>query len=187
MGLMTDQSVESTLMDESARLEMARQLVRDEYQIVYRFAYRLSGSHADAEDLTQQTYLQACQKLDQLRSGERARPWLLTIVRHCFLKSRKKQRHWSLPGDDAEWVAGRQPVWPEEIDEEQLQQVLGEMPEVFRTPVLLYYFEEMSYREISSLLDVPIGTIMSRLARGKETLRARLMEQRESAASSKSP
>ncbi|WP_437228105.1 RNA polymerase sigma factor [Planctomicrobium sp. SH661] len=163
-------------MEHAACREMVRQLVRDDYQIVYRFAYRLSGSHADAEDLTQQTFLQACRKLDQLRSQERARPWLFTIVRNCYLKSRQKQKLWELPGDEADWVGESRSAWPEEFDEEQLQLALREMPESFRTPVLLYYFEELSYKEISSVLEVPIGTVMSRLARGKELLRSRLME-----------
>lgn len=163
-------------MDEAGCREIVRRLVRDEYQVVYRFAYRLAGSHADAEDLTQQTFLQACRKIDQVRSGERVRPWLLTIVRNCFLKSRQKQKYWELTDDEAQWATEPFSPWPEEFDEEQLQQALQELPEVFRTPVLLHYFDEMSYKDIARLLNVPIGTIMSRLARGKESLRSRLLE-----------
>jgi len=186
MGFRKDHTLESRTADEAASREIVHRLVRDEYQIVYRFAYRLAGSHADAEDLTQQTFLQACRKIQQLRSGERARPWLLTIVRNCFLKSCQKLKHGTLPDTDVEWLAESTSNWPEEFDEEQLQQALQEMPEVFRIPVLLHYFEELSYKEISHLLDVPIGTIMSRLARGKELLRSRLME-KEAMASSQSP
>jgi len=186
MGFLKDHVVESEAASEAASREIVHRLVRDEYQIVYRFAYRLSGSHADAEDLTQQAFLQACRKIEQLRAGERARPWLLTIVRNCFLKSCQRQKHWGLPDKEVEWMAEAVSSWPEEFDEEQLQQVLQEMPEVFRIPVLLHYFEELSYKEISHLLNVPIGTIMSRLARGKELLRSRLME-KEAVASSQSP
>jgi len=170
-------------MEAAACREAVRRLVHDEYQIVYRFAYRLAGSHTDAEDLTQQAFLMACDRIDQLRCGERARPWLFTIVRNCFLKSRQKQKYWELTGDDLDWAVDPFSAWPEEFDEEQLQQALQEMPEVFRTPVLLYYFEEMSYKDIARVLDVPIGTIMSRLARGKESLRSRLLE-KETAVSS---
>lgn len=175
MPLLTDQSDESSFMDTAASRELMRKLVHEEYEVVYRFAYRLSGSRADADDLTQQTFLQACRKLDQLRSGERLRSWLLTITRNCFLKLRQRDRRWETPGDEQNWIQEDPPAWPEEFDEEQLQQALQEMPEVFRTPVLLYYFDGMSYQEMSRHLDVPIGTIMSRLARGKEALRSRLM------------
>jgi RNA polymerase sigma-70 factor (ECF subfamily) len=63
-----------------------------------------------------------------------------------------------------------------DIEPEKLQAVLNELPEVFRTPVILFYFRELSYREIADILNVPIGTVMSRLARGKEYLRKRLVE-----------
>jgi RNA polymerase sigma-70 factor (ECF subfamily) len=182
MALLTDQSDESSFMDTAASREFMRKLVHEEYEVVYRFAYRLSGSRADADDLTQQTFLQACRKLDQLRSGERARSWLLTIARNCFLKLRQRDRRWETPGDEQTWIQEDSSAWPEEFDEEQLQQALQEMPEIFRTPVLLYYFDGMSYQEMSRLLDVPIGTIMSRLARGKEALRSRLLSPRPVAA-----
>ena len=61
-----------------------------------------------------------------------------------------------------------------EIDSEELQQILNELPEEFRTPLILFYFEEFSYREIADQINVPIGTVMSRLARGKGYLRKRL-------------
>ena len=60
------------------------------------------------------------------------------------------------------------------IDRERLQQILNELPEEFRTPILLYYFEELSYKEIAARMETPMGTIMSRLARAKATLRRRL-------------
>jgi RNA polymerase sigma-70 factor, ECF subfamily len=61
-----------------------------------------------------------------------------------------------------------------EVDNEKLQQVLGELPEAFRTPIILYYFEDFSYRDIAEQMDLPIGTVMSRLARAKCHLRCRL-------------
>jgi RNA polymerase sigma-70 factor (ECF subfamily) len=60
------------------------------------------------------------------------------------------------------------------IDNEQLQRALDELPELFRTPVILFYFEEFSYRDIAEQMDLPIGTVMSRLARAKATLRQKL-------------
>ena len=63
------------------------------------------------------------------------------------------------------------------VDSAQLQKALGELPEVFRTPVILFYFEEFSYRDIAEQMDVPLGTVMSRLARAKTFLRQRLTDQ----------
>ena len=60
------------------------------------------------------------------------------------------------------------------IESEQLQQALNELPELFRTPIILYYFEDFSYRDIAEQMDLPIGTVMSRLARAKSTLRQKL-------------
>ena len=61
------------------------------------------------------------------------------------------------------------------VDPERLQEALNELPEVFRTPIILYYFEDFSYRDIAEQMDLPIGTVMSRLARAKAHLRARLL------------
>lgn len=147
------------------------QLIREHYAAVYRFVRRLSGSEADAEDLTQQTFLAACRKREQLRDADRARSWLLTIARRCFLKSREAMGE-SLPEPEA---IPETPVLENlELDEERLQAALGALPETYRTPVLLFYFEDMSYQEIADFLGAPLGTVMSRLARGKAFLRARL-------------
>jgi RNA polymerase sigma-70 factor (ECF subfamily) len=150
-------------------------LVQDHYLAVYRFAYRMSGCAADAEDLAQQTFLQAWRKIDQLREPERARSWLLSIVRNCFLKTLQETRC-ECSGGEHDWVVDPASQPPEELDEEELQRAVNELPEAYRTPVLLFYFEDLSYREIAKLLDVPIGTVMSRLSRGKEFLRSRLTE-----------
>ena len=71
-------------------------------------------------------------------------------------------------------VPGPIPDPPSEVDREQLQAALNELPETFRTPVILFYFEDFSYRDIADQMDVPIGTVMSRLARAKAHLRNRL-------------
>ena len=71
-------------------------------------------------------------------------------------------------------IADRSPEPPPEIDSDDLQRALNELPESFRTPVILFYFDEFSYRDIAEHLDVPIGTVMSRLARAKAHLKERL-------------
>jgi RNA polymerase sigma-70 factor (ECF subfamily) len=150
-------------------------LVEEHYQLLYRFAYRLSGSAAEAEDLTQETFCQAQGKLHQLRDAGKARSWLCAILRNVFLHRRRHERRESpLPLDALGDVPEKLSDEPFEIDSEQLQEALNEMPETYRTPVILYFFEEFSYRDIAEQLGAPIGTVMSRLARGKAFLRERL-------------
>lgn len=150
------------------------ELVERHYAELFRYAYRLSGQVADAEDLTQQAFLTAQKKLNQVREQAHVRSWLFTITRNAYLKSVRSQpaeTHVSLDvvGDPEDDPAADLPV-----DSEQLQAVLDEMPEEFRTPLILFYFEEFSYKDIAGQLEVPIGTVMSRLSRGKTFLRRRL-------------
>ncbi len=154
-----------------------QRLIDDHLDAVYRYAYRLTGAVQDAEDLTQQVFLLAQQRLDQLREVERARGWLCTILRNCFL--RMVQQTQPVPATNvglnmesvpAEDVSGRA------VDSDELQAALDELPAEFRVVVAMYYFEDCSYREIAEKLDLPMGTVMSRLARAKGHLRAKLLE-----------
>jgi RNA polymerase sigma-70 factor (ECF subfamily) len=154
-----------------------QQLVEEHYVTLYRYAYRLSGSSADAEDLTQEAFCKAQLHFGQLRDPARAKPWLFRILRNAYLhrvRADRQQHCVSLEsiGDLAEPTPSPLP----EIDPERLQQALNDLPETFRTPIILYYFEDFGYREIAEQMDLPIGTVMSRLARAKAFLRARLIE-----------
>jgi len=150
------------------------ELVDDYYERLYRFAYRLSGSAADAEDLTQQTFLTAQTNLHQLREPEHAKAWMFTIMRNTYLKGRRRQKQTDMISLE---VA---PEPSESTDEsahlrlEELQSILDELRDEFREPLILFYFQEFSYKEIAEILEVPLGTVMSRLARGKKHLRKRL-------------
>src|SRR5215471_5427446 len=151
-------------------------LIDAHYEALYRYAYRLSGSAADAEDLTQETFGKALARLPQLREPERAKAWLFRILRNLYLhRVRDQKRHKVVPLDAVGDLAGRErePEMPE-IDPVKLQQALNELDESFRTPIILFYFEEFSYRDIAEQMDLPIGTVMSRLARAKVYLRSRL-------------
>lgn len=147
-------------------------LVEAHSELLYRYAYRLCGSATDAEDLTQQTFLAAHHHLDQLREPERAKAWLCTILRNVYLKQFRNGAP-TCRLDEIEELAIETPI-DSAIDEEELQAALLELPEEYRSPVVLFYFEEFSYKEIAEQLGVPIGTIMSRLARGKAWLKKRL-------------
>jgi RNA polymerase sigma-70 factor (ECF subfamily) len=154
-----------------------QQLVEEHYEPLYRYAYRLTGSPADAEDLTQEAFCQAQLKLGQLRDRGRAKAWLFSILRNAYLhrvRARKQEHLVSL-----DWLGDLPDRLPDPlppVDPERLQRALNELPEVFRTPVILFYFEDFSYRDIAEQMELPIGTVMSRLARAKAHLRARLLQ-----------
>jgi RNA polymerase sigma factor (sigma-70 family) len=151
-------------------------LVEDHYISLYRYAYRLSGSEADAEDLVQETFCKAQMNLSQLREAARAKNWLFSILRNAYLhRVRTEKQQAILPLELVGDVPEAAPEPLPDIDPDQLQQALAELPEVYRTPVLLYYFDDFSYRDIAEQMDLPIGTVMSRLARAKAWLRSRLL------------
>ena len=153
-----------------------QQLVDAHYASLYRYAVRLSGSHPEAEDLTQETFCQAQMKLHQLRDDARTRAWLFSILRNAYLRRRRDDKHaHALPLDWVGDVPDRLTEPLPEIDAEQLQLALSELAEEFRTPLILFYFEDFSYRDIAEQMSVPIGTVMSRLARAKAHLRTRLL------------
>jgi RNA polymerase sigma-70 factor (ECF subfamily) len=148
-------------------------LVERYYALLYRYAYRLTGFGPDAEDLTQQVFLIAQAKWDQLRDEQKAKSWLFTIARNEYLKELRAPTCLLSNALDT-WPAPSDVTTAVNIDEEQLQNVLNDLPEEFRSPVVLFYFEEFSYKEIAEQMGVPIGTVMSRLARAKAFLRHRL-------------
>ena len=153
-----------------------RELIDAHYEALYRYAYRLTGSSADAEDLTQETFNKALARLAQLREAVRAKAWLFRILRNLYLHQvRDEKRHRIVPLDAVGDLPCRESEEPPEIDTERLRQALDELEEGFRTPVILFYFEEFSYRDIAEQMELPIGTVMSRLARAKAYLRAKLI------------
>lgn len=153
------------------------ELVREHHALLYRYAYRLTHSAVDAEDLTQQTYLIAYEKLEQLRNPAAAKSWLCTIFQRTFWEHQKKYPAFS------SFEQIHEPLQIEEstaidLDEERLQNSLDLLPEEYRSAVILFYFQELSYKEIATALDVPIGTVMSRISRGKSLLKELLAQPR---------
>jgi RNA polymerase sigma-70 factor (ECF subfamily) len=156
--------------------QTVERLVEQHYLALYRYGFRLSGSEADAEDLKQETFFKAQMNLSQLREADRARNWLFKILRNAYLHRIRSDRSNSTLSLD---LVGELPeAMPDplpEIDPERLQTALNELSEAFRTPIVLYYFEDFSYRDIAEQMDLPIGTVMSRLARAKAWLRKKLI------------
>jgi RNA polymerase sigma-70 factor (ECF subfamily) len=159
------------------RQRVVERLVDEHYVALYRYAYRLAGSAADAEDLTQEAFCKAQLHLGQLRDPARAKAWLFCILRNAYLhqvRAEKNRPCLSLAdlSDLPEPSADPLP----QVDPERLQRALNALPESFRTPVILYYFEDFSYRDIAEQMQVPLGTVMSRLARAKAYLREQLID-----------
>jgi RNA polymerase sigma-70 factor (ECF subfamily) len=163
-------------MTDGERARVVEDLVEQHYELLYRFAYRLSGSAADAEDLVQQAFLTAQAKLDQLRETGKARSWLLTIVRNCFLKSKRRPEFAAFESFDQLADSSPEGELDGPVDREEIQTILEEMPEEFRTPLILFYFQEQSYKQVAEQMATPIGTVMSRLSRAKSFLRTRLLQ-----------
>ena len=178
----TDPLVESVALDaEPKELSVAQrrgwieQLIADHHQSLYRFCYRLTGNVNMAEDVLQQAYLIAFQRIGQVRDPAKARSWLFTVVRTTFLKEVRKKREWVFT--DVEVEDNRVPDRSRrlEIDSQRLQVALDVLPETFRIAVVMHYQQQMSYREIAEQLEIPLGTVMSRLSRGKRMLKSRLL------------
>ena len=167
--------VEGSPDTNSGGLDVAA-LVGRHHAELYRYAYRLTGSVPDAEDLTQQVFMVAQSKGGQLRDPSSARAWLFTILRNTYLKL--SRRRIPVPAGDLELDVNSIPSAEEEaeFDREQLQSALDELPDEFKIVVLLFYFEGCSYREIAQRLNVPDGTVMSRLSRAKSHLRKKLFD-----------
>lgn len=156
-------------------------LVRDCLTDVYGYAYRLAGNQVEAEDLTQQTFLTAQQKLDQLRQAANARAWLRSIVRRLFLAERRRKA--PLPAGDLADQPNRAAEEPWDgfpIDRQVLDRALEQLSDEQRLVLTRFYFEEATYREIASECEAPLGTVMSRLARAKRRLRNLLLPKAES-------
>lgn len=155
------------------------QLVSAYYQPLYRFALSLAGSEVEACDLTQQTFFLWAEKGQQLRDRSKVKTWLFTTLHREFLGSRRRTTRF--PHHDLESVEHElPPVTPATVtalDGRVVMQALQAVDEVYRAPLTLFYLEDHSYLEIAEVLEVPIGTVMSRLARGKAQLRTLLADQ----------
>ena len=150
--------------------------VEEHYQAAYRFAFSLCGHHHDACDITQQAFYLAYARADQLRDPAKRKPWLFSILHREFLRTwRRENQH---PQTPLEFSEAALPLLHVDhaalLDSQTVLQVLGTIDMSFRAPLVLFYLDQLSYKEIAAALELPIGTVMSRLARGKQMLRQRL-------------
>jgi len=160
---------------------------------LYSAALRMTRNPADAEDLVQDTYLKAYRSFGTFQEGTNLKAWLYRILTNTFINTyrAKKRRPEETEVDDVEELylyrrlggleaaaAGRSAEEEvlERITDDEVKQALESLPEQFRMAVLLADVEGFSYKEIAAILDIPIGTVMSRLHRGRRGLQKRLFE-----------
>ncbi len=154
------------------------------FDAAYRLARGLTQRQQDAEDLVQEAYLRAFAGFDRYTCGTNARAWLLTIVRHVYLNDRRRQRAQpqtvALGLDrEADAMVDQRSPQPEAaalriIDDQRVLRVLADLPEAFRSVLALVDLNGMRYAEAAEILGCPIGTVMSRLHRGRLELARRL-------------
>jgi RNA polymerase sigma factor (sigma-70 family) len=149
---------------------------------VYNLARWLARPPVDADDIVQDAMLRAFRGFDSLR-GDDVKPWLMSIVRNCFLTAvgkSKDKRHVSIPADneiaaaDHALIADLPDPEAAAIQTEQsrhLNEVIASLPQDFREALILREMEDMSYRDIAEITGVPVGTVMSRLARARALLK----------------
>ncbi len=158
-------------------------VVEEFYMPLYRFALSLSRNDADAADLTQQTFCTWGTKGHQLRDRSKAKTWLFTTLYRDFLSRRRQASRFVEVESDSQFVepAHVESSVVETLDAAAVQAALLELEERYRAPVTLFYMKQHSYREIAEILEIPIGTVMSRISRGKAELRERLSDHAETA------
>jgi RNA polymerase sigma-70 factor (ECF subfamily) len=160
------------------------EVVREHADRVYRLAYRLTGNAHDAEDLTQETFIRVFRSLANYKPGT-FEGWLHRITTNLFLDMARRRSRLRMEGlpEDTDRLAGDDPS-PEQVYaathlDPDLQDALDELPPEFRAAVVLCDVEGLSYEEIGATLGVKLGTVRSRIHRGRQALRASLERRRE--------
>ena len=147
---------------------------------LYRTARLLAQNPAEAEDLVQEVYLEAWKSFHRFQSGTNCRAWLFKILFHRLHHFRRRwvkaaREDALVHSSEQESLAAETPI-PQEIRDEDVLRALSKVPIEFREVVLLADVEEFSYKEIAETMKLPLGTVMSRLSRGRNLLRRELVE-----------
>jgi RNA polymerase sigma-70 factor (ECF subfamily) len=146
---------------------------------LFRTARRTLGNQTEAEDVVQETYLQAWKSFDRFERGTNIRAWMFKIMFHVILHHRRKASRLVTLKEEEEFLFEQliyEPPIPQELRDEDVLAALDRVPENFRAVILLADVQEFSYKEIQEMLGIPIGTVMSRLSRGRQLLRAHLAD-----------
>jgi len=153
-------------------------------KLLYNVALKYSGNKFDAEDIVQETYLMAFNKFHQLKEPSKCKPWLLRILRNNFLKNCQKSnsRQRLEQGEYIEFL--KQHIKQKDAEEllvkesviRELKLSIDKLPLKYREVLMLYYMDDMLYKEIAETLDIPMGTVMSRLTRARAGLKTGLLK-----------
>ncbi|MDX2154204.1 MAG: sigma-70 family RNA polymerase sigma factor [Bryobacteraceae bacterium] len=150
---------------------------------LFRTALRLTGERGRAEDVVQEVYLQAWKSFNRFEPGTNCRAWLFKILFHCAHHDRRKWFRFPLLKETEEFLEANltaaEPI-PEHLSDAEILRALDRIPAEFKNVVLLVDVEEFAYKEAAEILGVPIGTVMSRLSRGRKLLRGSLAQVAES-------
>jgi len=144
---------------------------------LFRTALRMTGERGQAEDVLQEVYLQAWRSFDRFEAGTNCRAWLYKILFHCVSHHRRKWLRFSLLKETEEFLEANlaaPAAVGDQVTDDDILAALDEIPSEFRSVVLLVDVEEFAYKEVAEILSIPIGTVMSRLSRGRGLLRKRL-------------
>jgi len=158
------------------------------YAPLYRFALSLTQTEAEALDLVQQTFYRWAAKGHQLREASKLKTWLFTTLYREYLATRRRQNRFPQVTlevlDNEPAHASVQTV--ESLDAQVVLSALSRLDEVFRAPLALFYLQDLSYKQIAEVLELPTGTVMSRLSRGRSQLRRMLAREFDGAANKNS-
>jgi RNA polymerase sigma-70 factor (ECF subfamily) len=145
---------------------------------LYRTASAMVSNRTAAEDLVQETYLEAWKSFHRFQAGTNCRAWLFKILIHRVHHYRRKWYQWFSKTQSDELIVDNlkyeAPI-PDDVKDEDLVNALQRIPEMFRVIVMLADVQEFAYKEIAVMLDIPVGTVMSRLSRGRKHLREELL------------
>jgi RNA polymerase sigma-70 factor, ECF subfamily len=157
---------------------------------LYSAAMRMTHNSADAEDLVQETYLRGYRGFASFEAGTNLRAWLFRILTNTFINTYRAKQRRPIETDLADvedlYMYRRLPILAASrsaedqlfdlFTDDEVKEALEALPENFRLPVLLADVEDFSYKEIAEILDIPIGTVMSRLHRGRKAMQKRLFD-----------
>jgi RNA polymerase sigma factor (sigma-70 family) len=163
-----------TLMPDELDFES---LVSRYYSSLYQFAFSLTRTETEASDLTQETFYVWATKGHQLRDTSKVKTWLFTTLHREFLEKQRRQirfPHFELNQIDGE-LPNFSPEMVNRLDARTVLQALTQLELSYQAPVALFYLEDHSYKEIAEILEIPIGTVKSRLSRGIAQLQQILM------------
>ncbi len=174
---------EATTAAEVRRRHAFGEVVEPEIEVMLRVARSITGSAADAEDLVQESLVRAFRALDRF-DGRHPRAWLLTIVRNTNINMHRRRRpiavddweliHTARPAFGATEVASAEDVYVSQELDGALREAVGDLDPKFRSALVLVDVHDLSYAEAAAVLDVPVGTVMSRLSRARQRVRTAL-------------